>query len=160
MNYDVATATRRPASPRLRLPDLDTSAPDLPSELPTRRHDLVSRLVRYGAVGLLGTALYFLTVLFLVEKMGADPVVAASVATVLVIVVNYVLNRSWVFESNRDHRTAFPRFLLIAVVSLLLNTGVMYVTVHVLSWWYVAGLVIATLVVPPTNFALNHWCFD
>lgn len=132
----------------------------MPSEPPTRRHDLVSRLVRYGAVGLFGTALYFLTVLFLVEKVGTDPVVAAVAATVLVVVVNYVLNRSWVFESNREHRAAFPRFLLIAVVSLLLNAGVMYMTVHVLSWWYVTGLVIATLIVPPTNFALNHWCFD
>lgn len=160
MNYDVGTAPRRPALPRLHLPDPDTSARNVPSELTTRRHDLVSRLVRYGAVGLLGTALYFLTVLFLVEKIGVDPVVAASVATVLVVVVNYVLNRTWVFESNRGHRTAFPRFLLIALVSLLLNAGVMYVSVHVLSWWYVAGLVIATLVVPPTNFALNHWCFD
>lgn len=116
-------------------------------------------MIRYGAVGLLGTAIYFLIVLFLVESLGFDPVVSSGGAVLVVIVITYLLNRGWVFASDREHRSAFPRFLLIAAFSLLLNIAVMHLTVNVLGWWYVAGLVVATLIIPPTNFVLNHWCF-
>jgi putative flippase GtrA len=36
----------------------------------------------------------------------------------------------------------------------------MYLSVRVLGWWYMVGLVLSTAVVPPTNFAINYlWCF-
>jgi putative flippase GtrA len=36
----------------------------------------------------------------------------------------------------------------------------MYLWVDMPGWWYAAGLVLAAVVVPPTNFVINSlWCF-
>lgn len=121
---------------------------------------LLGRVVRYGIAGLLATVLYFGAVAVLVEVAHIGPVAAAAIATVLVLVASYVINRGWVFDTDRSHASAFTRFLAASALSLVLNTGLMYLSVRVLGWWYVAGLVLATAVVPPTNFAINYfWCF-
>jgi len=121
---------------------------------------LLARAVRYGLAGLFATAVYFGAVALLVEAAGARPVPAAAIATVLVIVSSYVVNRGWVFDTDRSHASAFARFVAASALSLVLNTGLMHLSVNVLGWRYVAGLALATLVVPPTNFAINYlWCF-
>jgi putative flippase GtrA len=121
---------------------------------------LLARAVRYGFAGLFATAVYFGTVALLVEAAGARPVPAAAAATLLVIVTSYVVNRGWVFDTDRSHASAFARFAAASALSLALNTGLMYLSVSVLGWPYVAGLGLAMLVVPPTNFAINYlWCF-
>jgi len=77
-----------------------------------------------------------------------------------VIVASYVVNRAWVFDTDRSHVSAFSRFVVASVIGMTLNTGLMYATVHLMGWWYGVGLAMATLVVPPTNFAVNYlWCF-
>jgi putative flippase GtrA len=87
-------------------------------------------------------------------------VFAAGLATVVVIATSYLVNRYWVFSTNRSHASALLRFASASGFSIGLNTGLMYVAVDLLEWRYFAGLVLATLVVPPTNFAINHlWCF-
>jgi putative flippase GtrA len=121
---------------------------------------LLARAFRYGVVGLLSTVLYFGAVALLVEAASAGPVLAAGVATVLVVITSYAMNRRWVFDTDRPHAWAFSRFVAASVLSIALNTGVMYVSVRALRWWYVAGLVLATGIVPPTNFVINYlWCF-
>ncbi len=121
---------------------------------------LLTRGFRYGITGLLSTALYFGAVVLLVEAAGAGPVLAAGLATVFVIVTSYAVNRRWVFDTDRSHASAFSRFVLASALSIVLNTWLMYFAVHVLGRGYVAGLVLATAVVPPTNFVINYlWCF-
>ena len=121
---------------------------------------MVGRVLRYGIAGLFAALLYLGVVAGLVETAGADPVAAAAAATVVVIVTSYAVNRGWVFATDRSQASAFSRFLVASVLSLVLNAGLMYLSVHVMRWWYMAGLALATVVVPPTNFALNYfWCF-
>jgi putative flippase GtrA len=123
-------------------------------------HRLLARGFRYGVAGLLSTVLYFSAVALLVEAARVGPVPAAGIATVMVIIASYAMNRRWVFDTDRPHASAFSRFVAASVLSIALNTGLMYVSVRVLGWWYVAGLVLATAVVPPTNFVINYlWCF-
>lgn len=121
---------------------------------------LLARAFRYGVAGLAASVVYFGAVAALVEMAGADPVPAAVAATLLVIVTSYAVSRGWIFGTDRSHASAFSRFLAASALSVVLNTGLMYLSVHVLEWWYVAGLVLTTAVVPPTNFVINYlWCF-
>ncbi len=126
----------------------------------TRDTMLARRVVRYAVAGALATAIYFVAVLVLVEVLGMPPVRAAVVATVVVIVTSYVVNRTVVFDTDRSHAGAFARFVAASLVSMALNAGLMHVTTVVLEWPYLWGAVAATLVVPPTNFAMNYlWAF-
>ena len=121
---------------------------------------LTTRLMRYVMAGILSTAVYFGLVITLVELFHRDPVVSSVLGFVITIVLSYVLNRQWVFVSARSHTSAFPSFVLATFISLALNASIMHVTVHIVRWWYVVGLLITTAIVPPINFAMNYyWCF-
>lgn len=121
---------------------------------------LVGRAFKYGLAGLVGTAVYFASVAALVEWMHVPPVPAAALATFVVTFVSYAINRWWVFDTSLSHASAFARFVAASVLSLGINTGLMWLAVHVLGWPYAGGLALATVVVPPTNFVINYlWCF-
>jgi putative flippase GtrA len=121
---------------------------------------LLSRGVRYGIAGVAATIVYSAAVAALVELAGTGPVTAAALATLLVMVSSYAVNRAWVFDTDRPHASAFGRFAVASALSIALNAGLMYLSVQVLGWWYVAGLALTTAVVPPTNFVINYlWCF-
>ena len=121
---------------------------------------MATRVLRYVVAGAFSTAVYYGGVLVLVELLHVDPVASAALATALVTVTAYLVNRRWVFASERAHGSAFPRFVAATMLSLAINAGLMHLVVHVLGGWYVAGAVLATVVVPPTNFVVNYlWCF-
>ena len=125
-----------------------------------RTDTLRGRAIRYGIAGVAATVLYLAGVAALVEVGGLPPVTAAAAATVLVIVFSYIVNRVWIFPTNRSHASAFSRFIVASGLGMALNTGLMYLAVHVLVWHYWVGLVLATAVVPPTNFLVNQfWSF-
>lgn len=122
--------------------------------------EVKARIFRYGLAGLFATAVYFAAVAILVDLVRMDPVPAAAAATMIVTVLSYAVNRLWVFDTNRSHVSAFTRFVAASVLSVAINTGVMYLSVRVLDWPYLSGVVLASVVVPPTNFAINYlWCF-
>ena len=125
------------------------------------RDSLLARAYRYGVAGIFATGVYFGAVTVLVELAHVTPVLAAAVATAVVMVTSYSVNRAWVFDTNRSHTSAFFRFVVASLGSIAINTSLMYLSVEVFGWSYLAGLVLATAVVPPTNFVINYlWCFQ
>lgn len=125
-----------------------------------RTDTMRGRAIRYGIAGVAASVLYFAAVAGLVEVGALSPVWAAAAATGVVIVFSYLVNRAWIFRTDRSHSSAFSRFVLASGIGMALNTGLMYLAVHVLGWHYWVGLALATAVVPPTNFLVNQfWAF-
>ena len=121
---------------------------------------MTRRAFRYGIAGVAATVLYLAVVAALVELGWLGPVVAAAIATAVVIIFSYTVNRAWIFPTDRSHTSAFTRFVMASVLSMALNTGLMHLAVHILGWRYWMGLGLATVVVPPTNFLVNQfWSF-
>ena len=121
---------------------------------------LGQRIIRDGMAGIVATAIYFACVWLLVDVFGFGPVAAAVIATMIVIVTSYVINRAFVFETNRAHGSAFTRFVLASLLGIAANTGLMYLATTVLSWPYLVGAALTVLVVPPMNFVVNQfWAF-
>jgi putative flippase GtrA len=126
----------------------------------SERSVLLSRVVRYGIAGLVATAIYFGSVMLLVERAAVAPVPAAIIATIVVIVTSYVVNRAFVFDTDRPHASAFGRFVAASLLGIGLNAGLMHLATNVLSWPYAVGAALSTAVVPPLNFLVNHlWAF-
>jgi putative flippase GtrA len=123
--------------------------------------NMTERVIRYGLAGLLATAVYFLAVIGLVEVAGLTAVWAAAIATLIVMVTSYLVNRAWVFDASRPHSSSFPRFAAATGLSIVLNTGLMHLAVKILGWPYLAGAVLTTAIVPPVNFVMNYlWSFS
>lgn len=132
---------------------------NLPRQYPILSADLFGQLTRYAVVGGAGTIFYMALVIALVEVFLVHPVASAIIAFILTDALIYLLNRSWVFASRARHGYAFPRFIAVSVIALVLNAAIMHLTVS-LGLWYALGLVGATAIVPPTNYLLNaYWCF-
>lgn len=119
-----------------------------------------ARVVRYGIAGVVATAIYVAAVALLVERARLSPVSAAVVATMIVIVTSYVINRTFVFGTNRRHSSAFARFVAASLLGIALNAGLMHLATRMLAWPYLAGAVLSVAVVPPLNFLVNYlWTF-
>lgn len=121
---------------------------------------MIGRVLRYAVAGVVAAAIYFLSVMVLVERAGVAPVPTAIVATIIVIVTSYIVNRAFVFETNRTHTSAFTRFIVASLLGIGLNAALMHMATVILAWPYLAGAALSTVVVPPMNFFVNYlWTF-
>lgn len=119
-----------------------------------------SGILKYGVVGVLGTLVHIGVLAIMVEIFQVNAIAGSIIGFVGALLSSYLLNYYWTFESTHDHLSSFPRYLLVSLVGLGLNTLLMYVTVTVLKWWYIYGQLTVILVVPVTNYLLNRfWTF-
>ena len=121
----------------------------------------IKLMIRYGMVGLLGTILHFSSLIVLVKFAGFDPVPASALGFILVLVVSFFLNKFWTFRSKNGGVKKFFRYTGVSLIGLALNTGVMFLTVHMLKWNYLVGQCLVIVVVPISNYLLNSlWTFN
>ena len=112
-------------------------------------------------VGAVSTAGHYLIMIGLVQQMGAEPVLSASIGFTAGAIVNYLLNYTITFRSRRPHRSAIPRFAVTAVTGLLLNALLVAVGVHGAGLHYVIAQVIATGLVVAWSYIINKlWTFS
>ena len=120
---------------------------------------LLDKLVRFGLVGALATAIQYLVLIALVRGTGMWPPVASALGFVLSAGVNYLLNYHFTFRSHQQHAPAVAKFLTLATVGLGLNATLMQVLVDI-GWHYLLAQVCVTAVVFLWNFVGNSlWTF-
>lgn len=121
---------------------------------------VLARFVRFSAVGTIGTAVHYATLLLLVQRIHVDPVAGSAVGFVAGALVNYALNYRFTFGSKKRHNEAMVKFFTVALVGLGVNALIMAATVKLFSLYYLLAQVLATGAVLIWNFAANHaWTF-
>ena len=122
--------------------------------------ELINRFARHLLVGGMGTIIYMVALTGLVEIFHQKPVPSSVIAFMFGIIYTYVLNRVWVYNASKGHDYSVPRFFIVEMFALVLNTAIMYISVDVFGLWYIWGQVGAACIMPPTNFLLNYfWAF-
>ena len=112
-------------------------------------------------VGIGGASGYLILLTGLVELLNVEPVLASVFSYIPVIIVSYYLSFTWVFRAECDHRLAFVRYLVVTGIGFALNTTGMYLTIHLLGWWYLYGQGATFGAVAVSNYLLNHyWTFS
>jgi len=112
----------------------------------------------FALIGTLGTFAHYLVLYVLVESQGFDPVTASACGAVAGLLVNYVLNFKWTFNSSQSHVQAFPKFALIAVCGMGFNWLLMKFLTE--RFYYLYAQVLTTLLVLIWNFFANAlWTF-
>jgi putative flippase GtrA len=93
-------------------------------------------LVRFAAVGATSTSIYFgLLWLFTVETT-LPLSVRATLAYGLGIAFNYAVQKSFTFRSRRQHQHAGPRYLLVHLGGMAINSTVLWFGVVREGWPY------------------------
>ena len=117
-------------------------------------------MMRYAVVGVIGTAIHFGVLAVLVELAALDAVLASAAGFLVTLMVSYVLNHRWTFESSAPHGATFGRYAAVSLLGLGLNSMIMYLAVNIFGLWYILAQALVVIVVPAVNYTLNRsWTF-
>ncbi len=124
------------------------------------RRILIKRFVFFSGIGIIGTAAHFTVLVIFIELIGVHPVFGSALGFVAGAFNNYYLNHRFTFQSNKRHREALTKFLVVAIVGFFLNALIMLVLVDVVAIHYLRSQIMATALVLIWNFAGSHlWVF-
>jgi putative flippase GtrA len=91
-------------------------------------------LFRFGVVGLSSVGIYFV-LLWGFESLAPLPLwMDATLAYGIGIIFNYLVQRSFTFRSKRQHQHAGPRYLMVQLGGMGINTGVLWLGVTLARW--------------------------
>ncbi|MCF6339055.1 MAG: GtrA family protein [Gammaproteobacteria bacterium] len=122
---------------------------------------MLKPMLRFAVSGGLATVIHVGVFVFLVEGFALRPVLAAAPAFVFALFVSYGMNYHWTFSASAPHRIMLPRFVVVALLGLVLNLGITYAVVDVAHYWYGYALLLVVLLVPLTTFLLSKfWVFN
>ena len=108
---------------------------------------------------MVGTATFGLDLVLLfifIDYMSLHPVVAAGIAFLMAVSLNYVVSRRYVFsKTQRDVKTGYVNFLIIVGIGLGVVTGGMYILVSVLGFNYLISRIAVALCTGMWNYIMN-----
>lgn len=132
--------------------------------------DTFIQFFRYLFVGGLAFVVDYGTLALLVEAFGMNDKVAAAVAFILGLAVNYILSTLWIFKNSKiNNRLAeFAAFALIGVIGLGINVAIIAFFDDVIApsqplkfipkdKYYLIGKLVSTVVVFIWNFAARKF---
>lgn len=114
------------------------------------------QFMRYAGVGAIGTALHYAAMFGLMARVSVDPVMASTAGAVLGALANYALNYRFTFRSSTRHRTAMPRFLLIAAIGFGLNALLLGLLLHTTALTPLLAQLVTTASVLGFSFFANR----
>nr|WP_116603984.1 GtrA family protein [uncultured Albidiferax sp.] len=118
------------------------------------------QFLRFVNSGAIGTAVHYTLLWLLVNQWAVQPVWASTAGAVAGAATIYGLNYVWTFASDLPHRRTLPRFIAIALTSMLLNLAIMYALTKGLQLHYLLAQVVATGVCLGLNYlASRYWAF-
>lgn len=122
---------------------------------------LLTQFLTFTGIGAIGTLGHYTVLIGLVQRAEVDPVYASTLGFMVGAVVNYFLNYRFTFRSTKRHSDTILKFMVVAVVGMLINAAIMTVGVQVMNFNYLIIQIISTGIVLLSNFALNKvWTFS
>lgn len=120
-----------------------------------------ARLLRFVVAGGASTALYGLFSWGLVALAGAPALTATVVGYLLVLPVNFLVQKTFAFRSTAPVAVEVPRFVLIHGANIAVSALGTYVLVNRLHADYRLGIALTMALVPvATFFAMHLWVFS
>ncbi len=116
---------------------------------------------KYCVVGGIGTLIDVGVLYLLVERFSFSVLLATTIAFLLAVTHNFLLNKWWTFQNtSKNYRKLFLKFLLISVGGLGITMVSMWVLVYVVHVWYIFAKILTSVVVLVWNFLGNKlWTF-
>ncbi len=95
---------------------------------------------------------------FLVEIIKMNVIIANCISVIFAIIVAYMLNVKFIFQNGKFGATKeFSLFFVFSGFSFLLDVLFLFVLVEYVMMWYVLAKIIVTLFVALFNFSTRKW---
>jgi putative flippase GtrA len=119
-----------------------------------------SKFMRFAVTGISCAFIYFYLSYFIVSYVGVRVSLAGFLAYSVVLPVNYLLHKYWSFRSRTLHRESVPKFVLVVLGGIVLNSVLIEVFMFLFDWHYLLVQFSAAAVVIAWNLALfSAWVF-
>ncbi len=124
-------------------------------------HELL-RLFRFGATGVLNTAVDYGTFFVLAQLCGVNIYLSQFLSYSIATLNSYFVNKKWTFQREGMFATReFVKFLAVNLVSLGASLLLMYLLHDLLGIHKMLAKVLTAFVTIPINFLGNRfWVFD
>ena len=120
----------------------------------------MKRFIRFTLTSAIGTLAHYAVLITLVEVFQFSPIIGSIGGFLTGALTNYTLARLLVFHSDRSHRQALPRFLIVAGIGLLGNTLLMSLLNTLLGLHYLLAQILTTGILLLWHYSGNAlWTF-
>ena len=119
----------------------------IPKALPTL-------ITKFGVVGLLSVAVYFLC-LFLLENVIENTIVLTATCYLISMAFNYICQSTFTFETSPDSKSQTLRYIAMQLFCMAVNSGLMYGLVDLFGLNLFLSQVFTTGAVAALSFILS-----
>ena len=113
-----------------------------------KKPNALTTFFRYNIVAGLATTVDFAILILLTEVLGIWYVISASIGAVAGGITAFIFQRNWAFM-KKDGKLSVQavKYLLVWIVSILLNVAGVYIFVDFLGYQYILSKVIVAIVI-------------
>ncbi|SEF19800.1 GtrA family protein [Variovorax sp. NFACC27] len=115
----------------------------------------VQQLFRFVVVGVANTAFGYAIIFACMYLVGLSAELSNAVGYGIGLLVSYVMHKAFTFNSDRPHREAFVRFLVVFAAAYAANLLVLVILVRGIGVHEAISQVIASAVYVITSFIMN-----
>ncbi|WP_170605559.1 GtrA family protein [Ruegeria arenilitoris] len=121
---------------------------------------MIAQLTRFASVGLFATLLHVLVAMLVRNLLSLDVQASNFAGFLAAVSVSYFGHAEMTFKATGSHQQQMVRFGLLAVLGLLLSSGITYVICEVMDTSFVVAMAIVAVVVPSVTFLVSkYWVF-
>ena len=121
----------------------------------------IAQTMRYGAVGVVASAIYTAITVFCREWAGFDPMLASLAGFVVSAPCSYLGHWAITFGRRHGFRQNLQRFAALSVTSFIVAVPGMGLVADILHWSYLIGIAFSCFIAPLINYTiLQLWVFS
>lgn len=119
-----------------------------------------AQITKFALVGIGSFIIDMSLLIFFKQSIGMSPVAAVAVSQIIVISINFLLNKYWSFESRQVPLKQLNRYLILVLANYSLSLLFMYVFHDLLAYDYRAVRFGTILLFVTSNFLLyKYWVY-
>ncbi len=119
-------------------------------------HAVLPSFARFSVTGLVATIAHGAVLNLLVLAAGLHPTIANIGAFLTAYSISYLGHYYFSFRSREVHAAAAPKFFIVALIGLALNTLIFVIVVNMLRWHYMIAFAAVIMLTPPTIFLISR----
>ncbi len=120
----------------------------------------MKRFLKFGTVGVFNTLITFVSFSMLVT-IGLNYLIANIISYGLGVLNSYYWNKNWVFNSIEETKRVLWKFIVVNVITLLVNTVTLYILVDYLKFYPIIGQLFSICIGMVMNYFFNKtWTFN
>lgn len=120
----------------------------------------MEKFLKFGLVGLINT-LITMIVFNILRIFGVGILVANTIGYICGMANSYLWNNKWVFKANSKDISTIGKFIIVNVITMLINNGILIVLVNNIKLNATIAQALALIITTVINFIGNKiWTFN